>query len=573
MCGILGISGKDESGITKAAETIRYRGPDMHGSFADEHISLGFNRLAIIDLDERANQPMWDAEKKTCIVFNGEIYNYRELKKELESTYTFRTTSDTEVILAGYVTHGPDFIERLRGMFAYAIYDVEKKKVILARDHAGIKPLYFFADGETFAFASEIKALKSLLARPVTLNMDALRLYWALGYIPSPQTAYTEITALLSSSYLTYDLATKKCGAPTRYKPDAKPVTSENDLFELIEEKVMSHLVADVPVGLFFSGGTDSSVIAAALKRRRHPLEAFSIKIAGRNGDEKYFRAISEALGLNTHVYDFGPKEFVDVYEEVMGKLDIPLADNSIFPTYFVAKKAREKVTVVLSGEGGDELFFGYPRQQKMLKIRGRLDRTVTIADRLLTHVPVPGRIAQEYSSRFEPVSYYIREMSPARNFLTPEFLAPAKVLVAGVADALYFDRDLYLENDLLRKTDLATMYNSLEGRVPLLDPDIIASAPNFEKEYNAFVMKPLLKKMLERDLPHELVYRGKSGFGMDLKVFFAHPAVMNDLQRAFSYFKEHAIPTPVFPDANVLLEQYPNAAFAAIALYRALQH
>ncbi|MFZ2887232.1 MAG: asparagine synthase (glutamine-hydrolyzing) [Minisyncoccia bacterium] len=574
MCGILGCTpGNPRFG--HALETIRHRGPDMGGESRDG-FDLGFNRLAIIDTAERANQPMWDSEHKLCIVFNGEIYNFQELKRDLEKEFHFTTASDTEVLLYGHKKYGAAFAKKLRGMYAYAVYDSSAQTVTVVRDHAGIKPLYYFFDDTTFAFASEMKALVALMrdSKSPEIDHDAIRLFWAFGYIPSPKTQYKNFFVLPRSSFLTFDISSKEISI-TGYNIDTQPVTTEHDLFDLIEKKVIDHLVADVPVGLFFSGGTDSTVIANTLKKNNQPLETFSIRVAGRPGDEPYFRALSTELGLNSHVYDFGPSDFNEIYDDVMGKMDIPLVDTAIFPTYFVSKKAREKVTVVLSGEGGDELFFGYPRQQKLRAMRTMLDAQLTTIDKaanFLPHFPGRNRILTSLQAHYEPISFYLREMSPVRAFLTNEFLAPAKRFVAENArDPLYFDRDLYLENMLLRKTDLATMFNSLEGRVPLLDPDIIASASHFESSYDGIELKPLLKKMLKRDLPHELVYRKKSGFGMDLSVVLGQSdSFLRDLTAALEYFRCSDVPAPHFPDQKALRDR-ANAAFAIVALYRAL--
>ncbi len=586
MCGIIGINERNDRLMNAAMSAIRYRGPDAAGAYSDEFVTLGHDRLSIIDLDQRSTQPMWDTEMETCIVFNGEIYNFKELRAELEQEFQFQTTSDTEVLIYGHKKYGAHFVERLRGMFAYAIYDRREKKITLFRDHAGIKPLYYYHNDGLFLFASETKAVMRGLGlkhiRP-TINETNLKMFYGFGYIPSPYTLYHNLHKVPRGSYLEYDLEQDKIIGIEQFSSPISDPKSEAELFELIEKSILDHLVADVPVGIFFSGGTDSSLIASVLHAHGVDLEAFSIAVTGRSGDSNYFTAIAKTLGIRAQTYAFGVDDFNEIYEKVMQNIDEPSADISIFPTYFVSKKASSKVKVVLSGEGGDELFFGYDRQRILARMRSVHSRGVklTLLERLLLYTPSfrgKNRIFEKLFAAFrQPLSTFILFMSPSRDITDPKAWMQAKETLLEVAhDPLYFDRDLYLENDLLRKTDVATMLNSIEGRVPLLDPLIISGAQNFEDTYNpAGTSKPVLKRMLERYLPHDLVYRPKSGFGMSLPgILPKSPALAKDLNAAIEFLANRSLIFARLPKSRAqLVRRYPNLCLALICLYRSIEN
>lgn len=585
MCGFFGMTGDNKEVTTTATAAIQHRGPDSTGIYTDEHVSLGYDRLAILDLDPRAGQPMWDAAREIGIIFNGEIYNYRELKAELGQEYEFRTTSDTEVLLYGYKKHGPSFAAKLRGMFAFAIYDKPREKIILCRDHAGIKPLLYHHTPGRLIFGSEMKAvtvaMRSLGIERVT-DRDAIGTYFAFGYILSPATMYANVRKVPRGSYVEYDIATGTLGEPQHYDSPTSVARSEDELASLIETATIDHLVADVPVGLFFSGGTDSSLIASILHKHGIALETFSIGIEGHQVDRKYFEEISAHLGLTAHTFEFTPKEFDAVYERVMHLMDEPFADMSIFPTYYISQKAAERVKVVLSGEGGDELFFGYDRQRALQRLRStRFSTRLSLAEHVFLRTPsFPGKnlvFERLFVLLRQPASSYILAMSPARDRTTPAAWAAAKTaLVATAKDPLYFDRDLYLENDLLRKTDLATSFNSIEGRVPLLDPRVMSAATGFESAYvPSAPSKPVLKRLLARYLPQELVYRPKRGFGISLVQVLPHsPALARDLDAAISYLREHDLLMAHLPTSrNELITRYPNLCYALVCLYRTLKN
>lgn len=580
MCGIVGLTGNHPQAVRSAAALIAYRGPDASADWTDDCVSLAHNRLSIIDVDARSNQPMWDATGQLCIVFNGEIYNHAELRREFAPAIEFRTASDTEVLLLGYKLHGATFFARTRGMFACAIYDRTKGTLSLFRDHAGIKPLYYHVADEVLAFGSEMKSVLSLMhaiGRSVERDRAALAAYLALGYVPAPATLYREVRVLPRSHYLVYDIR-QRTSSLQKIDIEGSFAGDEDALSDLIEQKVISHLVADVPVGLFFSGGTDSSLIAAILNRHDRRLRAFSVRIAGRPADERYFRSIAERLKLDATICEFGPAEFKSSYRAVMDRIDIPLADSAIFPTYLVSKRASEEVKVVLAGEGGDELFFGYPRQRILSRLSNSApfyDAQLDAAYRTMPDVSWRDKIfAAMFSRLASPASYYLFTMAPAAGLLRKEAWNAGKTAIEGASETpFYIDRELYLESLLLRKTDLATSYASIEGRVPFLDPEVIAAAENFVGEWRRTLQeKPVLKRVLGRHLPDELVWRPKSGFGLLLSLFAEGSETFQaDLDAALADLGPELADLVMLPSAPALIAKRSSFALALIMLHRVL--
>lgn len=581
MCGILGMTGKGgRAAIKRAASVFSYRGPDAFGEYEDGCIALGHNRLSIIDLDERANQPMESSDDTAVIVFNGEIYNFGSLREELEQEgFTFKTRSDTEVLLAAYQAWGVDCTLRIRGMYAFAIHDRERKELFLAADHAGMKPLYYTLRDGRLMFASAIRGLLELARSQEwepEIDRDAVEEYFLLGYIMAPRTLYAGIERLMPGERITFEYGS---GVIRRHERAPVPV-SKSTLAEAVRHGVVSHLVADVPVGVFFSGGTDSSLIAAMLQREGIALKTFSIRIEGRTEDEPYFSAIAKHLNIQSHVYDFGLEEFLATYASVMGKIDEPLSDNSFLPTAFVSERAADHVKVVLSGEGGDELFFGYPRSLVLAQLDAAREREWSVVERLYLSLPdFKGKrrfFAYLFRSLRLPLAYYLLTMSPAQGYASASSWRAAKrrILDRGIAPAA-LDEELYLPNNLLRKTDLASMYASIEARLPLLDPGVITAARKEPRpEAGASLTKPSLKRLLSTFLPSELVYRKKSGFGMSMHRFFAEmPELREDLARAREALGGQKLLPARLPANENLIRQHANLAWAIIVLWHVLRN
>jgi len=580
MCGIIGSNNHPEETIDHALKSFRYRGPDNTGIYSDEFVTLGHNRLSIIDLDKRSHQPMADIKKDVYVVFNGEIYNFRELRKILQQYYTFSTQSDTEVLLYAYKKWGNNFVQHLEGMYAVGIYDKPKKKLLLARDYAGIKPLYYYHNNKSFIFASEAKGILSCLPKEQRrVRQEVLPIYLLFGYIPSPDTLYENIYKLPPSSVLEYDLAKQRITSIQNYAPDTAHVKKESDFAKILEQKILDHLTSDVPVGLLFSGGTDSSLIAAVLKKNRIKLKTFSVQMSHKKEDAHFFKTIATFLEIQPTIYEFSHHEFDMVYEEVMTKIDEPSYDSSLFPTYFIAKKASQEVKVVLSGEGGDEFFYGYRRHPVLYKLRNAHDYQITWLDRLFFSLPYFSSKKRIFRMLFrwnkQPFSYYLTWMSPSGDLFN---WSPAKELYRKrMLKPLEIDPVLSLENDLLRKIDFATSYNAIEGRVPLLDVQITQNASNFEQQHLAGgILKNFLKKILATYLPKDLVYRKKSGFGVQLRALFRKSNYLeNDLKAALLYLETYtALPPQIRTTTpEKYIRAYPDLAFGLISLYRTVKN
>lgn len=522
MCGILGYSGGSESAVRSAASQFSYRGPDAEGYFSDSMVSLGHKRLSIIDVDERSNQPFFSSDKTSAIVFNGEIYNYKELRDELvrDHAVEFRTESDTEVLLEGYRVWKEVLLPKLRGMFAFAIYDAAEGEIFLARDHAGIKPLYYANVSGRLYFGSEAKAVASLLREdgvPLDISHDAVGMYLVLGNIPSPMTLCTQIKKLPRGSWSRYTIESDTMHV-AEWQPAVAPATTPEEMTQAIRASIIEHTVADVPVGVFFSGGIDSSVVALALKEAGINLTAFCVRVEGRDADEPYFREIALTLNVDAQVHTFGVKEFDGVFEHVLSKMDDPIADPSIFPTAFISQIAAKDVKVVLSGEGGDELFFGYQRALTLARLNARAEQ-FGVLEKLYAHTPSfrGKRALMAWLSHVlrRPVSYYLTQTALSLDSIPADVFKSVHAYLTH-EDTQRLDRDWYLENMLMRKGDMATMYASIEGRVPLLGAQVWMNAPRFADE-NLRSGKDTLKDMLRTALPNNLIDRPKSGFGIPL--------------------------------------------------------
>lgn len=578
MCGIAGMAG-GRGDVGRALHTFAYRGPDAEGSFSDGAVALGQVRLSIIDLDPRSNQPLFDTTGDTGIVFNGEIYNYRELREELERVHgaRFRSQSDTEVLVEGYRAWGTDMLPRLRGMFAFAIYDKPQRTILLARDHAGIKPLYYAVHEGKLLFASEAKGVAALLreqgAEP-TLSDDAIGLYLAFGYVPSPLTPVKEIVKVPRGSYMRFDIAQQRAEI-VPWKLEQYDVSDGAGLQRVVRESILEHTIADVPVGVFFSGGIDSSVVALALRDAGMDLATYSVRVAGKAADEPYFRDIASKLGVKARIVDFGLTEFERMFEHVLARMDDPIADPSIFPTALVSVVASEDVKVVLSGEGGDELFLGYPRALRLVHMQ-RQRRGGDIAAPLAALPPFRGKralYARIAAAAGNPEAFYLSQTSLAFD-RTPVHAWRSAIRLMRETDSLWFDRDWYLENMLMRKADMATMYASIEGRVPLLGARLWSAAPTFAQANMRGAGKRLLREMLYEALPRELVDRPKSGFGIPLSSLAQQSVLLREASAAAAH-SLRATGLPVFraiPDADHVLA-YPSLAYGLVALHRSLKN
>jgi asparagine synthase (glutamine-hydrolysing) len=548
----------DESVLRRQIATIRYRGPDAAGIWVGRGVGLGHARLSIIDVSDAANQPMLDREGGVVIAFNGEIYNFAALRSELEALgHRFRTRSDTEVILEGYKAWGIAAVERLRGMFAIALYDGASDTLWLARDRVGKKPLYYSECGDaecgdTVVFGSEIKAVLAFPGVARTPDYDAIHEYLTFQYVPSPMTAFTGVAKLPPG----HIACVRRGAAPTlrRYHKLPEPTAAravdpkklETELVAQLEEATRLRMVSDVPLGAFLSGGVDSSAVVATMARlSAEPVRTFTIGFDEQAYDERpYARMVAERYGT-VHTEMTVRPDALAILPELVYHYGEPYADSSAIPTYYVSKIAREHVTVILSGDGGDENFLGYTRYRSCREKDARVtSRTAMQLERLVRAVPAGWdrfgavRRARRYAAALHPrrsrayeqfVAYFSDESKAAlyrgemRKYLArsaldrlDQYFDAAQTMAMG---ACWADVHTYLPDDLLVKIDVASMANSLEVRAPFLDQELMrwaAGIPEAQR-FDADEPKSLLKRAMEPYLPKSLLYRPKMGFGVPI--------------------------------------------------------
>jgi asparagine synthase (glutamine-hydrolysing) len=561
MCGIAGIAdvtGRPvDGGLLQAMTRVQaHRGPDGEAVVCRGAAGLGHRRLAIIDL-ATGDQPMASDDGRVWIVFNGEIYNFRELRRDLEARGArFSTRSDTEVILRAYEAEGPACVKRLRGMFAFAILDERARRLFLARDRVGIKPLHYVWDGRRLLFASEIKGILEEPGVRRDLDPEALGDYLTYHYVPAPRTMLAAVRKLPPASTLVLPL---DGGEPVvrrywrlRFLP--QPGLGEEDWIERLQaglaDAVQSHLVADVPVGAFLSGGMDSSAVVALMARASSaPIRTFSIGFDEADYDElAYARQVAARYGTDHYELVVKPRA-LEVLPRLAWHFDEPFADASAIPTYYVAKITREHVTVALSGDGGDENFAGYRRYARAVELERRLGRgraallrpVLGLAARLLP-VGAPGQayaglLAAGAFERYARLVTYERRET-LRRILADELAwvaerpGPAEAFErmareAGAPDYVsalqQIDIATYLPDDILAKVDRASMAVSLESRVPLLDHrlmELVAAMPSSLKLRDG-EGKYLLKRAMAPHLPTDILARRKMGFGVPLGAWF----------------------------------------------------
>jgi asparagine synthase (glutamine-hydrolysing) len=564
MCGIAGIVGErddnrvDYDVIHRMCHTIIHRGPDDEGVFIKDGTGLGMRRLSIIDL-AGGQQPVFNEDRSCWLVFNGEIYNFKELRRELENKgHRFQSHSDTEVIIHLYEDLGADCVHKLRGMFAFALFDDRRRCLLLARDRLGKKPLHYALLGDRLLFGSEIKAILAAAPELSTTNSRALLQYFYFGYIPDPSTAFLGIQKLAPGHLLEFE----KGEVRVRQYWDLpeygtySPAT-EQECLEQLEEKlaeaVRVRLIADVPIGALLSGGTDSSTIVAMMARASHrPVKTFTIGFKQADFDEApYARLVAQKFGTEHHEMILEPM-VAETIETLASSLEEPFGDSSMLPTYFVSLMARKYVTVALSGDGGDEAFAGYDRYRIHLRERSRY--------------PIPGWAGRVYRSHIYPrLSYGVPGRNVAYSYLLPwseryidaVSLAPYQrnfnvldgdFVNTSLSDAdpldifrdyireapardplsriLYLDTKTYLPGDILTKVDRMSMAASLEARVPMLDHIFLewVTSLTFEWKMGKRGQKYILGKLAERvGVPREALSRPKQGFALPLPHWIRH--------------------------------------------------
>jgi asparagine synthase (glutamine-hydrolysing) len=580
MCGITGIFAFNLVGkfnmihVTTATIALQKRGPDVHDVYIDEFVGLGHRRLSIIDTSADGNQPMWDESKRYGIVFNGEIFNYQELKKELEDRgVTFKSSSDTEVLLKLYIREKEQCLQKLNGFFSFCIYDKQEQTFFVARDRYGIKPLLYQFDEDKFLFGSEMKAI---IEYGIDKEIDhaSLFAYLQLNYIPAPATIFSSVKKLMPGHYLrvSYKKIETHCyySIPTsQYSEFQNYNNAKEKLKELLEDSVQRRLVSDVPLGAFLSGGIDSSVITALASKHKPNLHTFSIGFR----DEKFFDETHYANLVAKHfktehtVFSLTNNDLLAHVNDVLDSLDEPFADSSALNVYILSKETRKHATVALSGDGADELLAGYNKHAAFNRIinKGWQENLIGSLAQALKALPQSrnnsfgnkirqvNRFAEgmklDSKERYwqwagfakEPDAYLLLSESSKQKLDQQEFTKRKQEQLKSISpketiqEILLTDVNLVLPNDMLMKVDLMSMANSLEVRVPFLDyrvVDFIFSLPD-DFKINRSIRKRILQDAFRDVLPPELYNRPKKGFEVPLLKWFRtelKSLIMDDL-------------------------------------------
>lgn len=581
MCGIAGFfdfsktisSNEIKHQIFQMTQNLFHRGPDDGGTWnSDEHgIALGMRRLAIQDLSTAGHQPMTSKNGRYIIVYNGEIYNARELRSLLEKEgLNFYGYSDTEVVLEACAYWGiSETANQLIGMFAFGIWDKKEKALTLARDQLGIKPLYYGKVGKTLLFGSELKALLAYEKFDKTLNLEALHNYFKYNFIPAPQTIYTNIYKLLPGTLVTFDEQGKEKnqvfwdpqkviqeGIVLREKQSHDDNKTINAFEKLLKDSVKRQMVADVPLGAFLSGGVDSSTVVAIMQSlSARPIKTYTIGFEEEGFDEtEYARAIARHLKTDHHELILTPKDVTSVVLELPKYFDEPFADSSQIPTYLVSRLARESVKVVLSGDGGDELFAGYNRHRiasQMLKIykflplairktigSGLKLRSEDFWDKIIPSsiLPQAGDKLYKFANILEAkdakelYEILLSQRKTSKNFVleqnTVNTFHPETQFLSFMDSIQYWDLIRYLPDDILTKVDRASMAVGLEARVPLLDHRLVAFSWGLpiDMKIRRSTTKWILREVLYRYIPKNLIERPKMGFGLPIGKWLKGP-------------------------------------------------
>jgi len=604
MCGIAGYYSTAglfrEEHLEMMNHALEHRGPDSAGVFHEGPCGLAHRRLSIMDLSDRASQPMHSADERFVIIYNGEIYNFQEIGAQLKARHVnnpvqFKTSSDTEVILEAFAREGVDFVHQLNGMFAFAIYDRKTTELYLFRDRIGIKPLFYYWDGKNFAFASELKALKKLKEIPKVLNKSTIHDFLHLGFIPAPATVYNNIFKLESGSWLKVKGTTVE---QHKYWSISNKLTNNVitdkeqaivKLSDLIISSVQYQLKSDVPFGVFLSGGIDSSLVTAqAVALSSVKVKTFSIGFEENSHNEsEYAKAVANYLGNEHYEFIVSHNDAINLIEKSMDIYDEPFGDSSSIPTLLVSKLAKQYVTVTLSGEGGDELFYGYgshiwakkldslylkygrkviasvlsrmksryARVSQLLDFDNNIDKRLHIFSQeqyFFTEKEINELLTDPSTSAISIYSHPdFNHLLRISNNLTMDLVPSIKERkLESIEQQALFDLKYYLQDDLLTKVDRASMQYSLETRVPYLDHRLVEYAINLSPnlKYRNKTTKFLLKEILYQYIPKSLFDRPKQGFAIPLNKW---------LHTKLSYLIDDYLSEEIIKKYNIVKYEY----------------
>lgn len=551
MCGISGYLGEGDKEMLKGmCDVMSHRGPDDEGYYEDVGVGLGVRRLSVIDL-EGGHQPIHNEEQTIWVIQNGEIYNYRRLMETLdEKGHRFYTSSDTETIVHAYEEYGMGFLQKLNGMFAIALWDTSKKKLILARDRIGVKPLYYTANPKEFAFASELKGILAAGRTDRRIDKTSLNQYLEYRYVPSPNTIFEDVKKLNPGHILEHSNGGFRITRYWDFVPETKirsVCTAKTEIQKQLLDSVRLRLVSDVPVGIFLSGGLDSTILTyLAKKTGMHNPRTFSISFEDSDFDEsEYSKLVADEFGTDHREFRVDYR-ITDTLPEIVWHLDEPFSDASAVPTYHLCKESRKYIKVALCGEGGDENFGGYRRywDTYLLGKYRRLPSAIQkIAPRIVNMLPVsemkydPKRYMKKFidNAKSDPASRYNDYMSvfntvDRRELLNEEFVTACDTVespvrrefakhldVQDIARFMYTDIKTYLPDQLLVKTDRMSMANSIEARTPFLDYNLVEMAARLDPKLKVRGLKSkwILRSTFQGKIPSKIAKRSKSGFSV----------------------------------------------------------
>ena len=556
MCGIVGFVNNDKKTnkdkiIKKMADKIIHRGPDSEGYYTDGDIALGHRRLSIIDLSNGL-QPMFNEDENLVVIFNGEIYNFKELKKDLKN-HKFKTNCDTEVLLHGYEEYGEELPKKLRGMFAFVIWDKKKKKLFGARDHFGIKPFYYAKFNDTFMFASEIKALMEHPDFKKELNKDILGPYLSFSFVPTDETFFKGVNRLSAGEYFTYEnncLSIKKYFDVTFDATNEPYDTYVKRISDIMKDSVAHHMISDVEVGSFLSSGIDSSYIVSLAK----PDKTYTVGYENKKYDEiSYAKDLTNRLGITNHSKIISKDEFVNIVPKIMYHMDEPVSDPAAIALYFVAKEASKDVKVVLSGEGADEFFGGYNMYRQVVdasfynKVPFFIRHAISNVCKLLPEVKGVNFLIRR-GERLED-SYVgmnrIYSDKQVKQILKTRPIMPNREVMKEVYELHKNDSDLdkmqavdinyWLMKDILGKADRMTMANSIEGRVPFTDIEVfnVARTLPFSAKVTKENTKVALRDAAKEVIPNESYKKKKLGFPVPIREWMKEDDLYNKVMEA----------------------------------------
>ena len=556
MCGIVGFVNNDKKTnkdkiIKKMADKIIHRGPDSEGYYTDDYIALGHRRLSIIDLSN-GTQPMFNEDENLVVIFNGEIYNFKELKKDLKG-HTFKTNCDTEVLLHGYEEYGEELPKKLRGMFAFVIWDKKKKKLFGARDHFGIKPFYYAKFNDTFMFASEIKALMEHPDFQKELNKDILGPYLSFSFVPTDETFFKGVNRLSAGEYFTYEnnkLSIKKYFDVTFDATNEPYDTYVKRISDIMKDSVAHHMISDVEVGSFLSSGIDSSFIVSLAK----PDKTYTVGYENKKYDEiSYAKDLTNRLGITNHSKIISKDEFVNIVPKIMYHMDEPVSDPAAIALYFVAKEASKDVKVVLSGEGADEFFGGYNMYRQIVdasfynKIPFFIRHAISNICKLLPEVKGVNfliRRGERLEDSYVGMNRIYSDKQVKQILKTRPIMANRDVM-KDVYELHKNDSDLdkmqavdinyWLMKDILGKADRMTMANSIEGRVPFTDIEVfnVARTLPFSAKVTKENTKVALRDAAKEVIPNESYKKKKLGFPVPIREWMKEDDLYNKVMDA----------------------------------------